>query len=69
MRKMYYDQCSKPLPDLNLGQEAYVRLKPNDNCRKGLVKQKLSDRSYVVEVGKNLYSGNREHFQHQGLKE
>jgi hypothetical protein len=39
----------------------YVRLKPNDNCKKGLVKQKLSDRSYAVEVGVNSYRRNREH--------
>jgi hypothetical protein len=45
--KMYYDQCAKPLPDLNLGQEVYVRLKPNDNYRKELVR--------------NSYRRNREH--------
>jgi hypothetical protein len=56
-----YRTFDKEVRCITTNVEVYVRLKPNDKCRKKLHKQKLLDRSYGVEVGENFYRRNREH--------
>lgn len=59
--KYYYDQSTKTLPDLEVGQGVQVQLRPDTKktWSKGFVKDKLSSRSYVVDVEGTPYRRDR----------
>jgi len=56
--KGYYDRSAKVLPELEIGQE--VRVSGQQSSEAGTCVQKLSDRSYLVEVNGNTLRRNRE---------
>lgn len=55
--KKYYDKKSKELPSLNIGQKAYVQLRPDTEktWSKGVVTEKFADQSYNVTVEGKTY--------------
>jgi len=58
--KGYYDRSAKVLPELEIGQEVRVVGQRNKIWEAGTCVQKLSDRSYLVEVNGNTLCRNRE---------
>ena len=58
--KGYYDRSAKVLPELEIGQEVRIAGQGNKICEAGTYVQKLSDRSYLVEVNGNTLHRNRE---------
>ena len=58
--KGYYDRTSKVLPEQEIGQEVRIAGQGNKICEAGTYVQKLSDRSYLVEVNGNTLRRNRE---------
>ena len=59
--KLYHDRTAKPLPELEIGQD--VRVSPTSKhqlWRTGKCVEKLSDRSYLVSVGKETLRRNRQ---------
>ena len=58
--KGYYDRSAKVLPELEIGQEVRVSGQRNKIWEAGTCVQKLSDRSYLVEVNGNTLRRNRE---------
>ena len=59
--KLYHDRTAKPLPELEIGQD--VRVSPTSKhqlWRTGKCLEKLSDRSYLVSVGKETLRRNRQ---------
>jgi hypothetical protein len=50
--KYYYDKKTKNLPDLQIGDEVYIKRRPDlkENVEKSQVAAKLSSRSYEVNV-------------------
>ena len=62
--KLYYDRNAKQLPDLVIGQKIRMAPLPNSQNKKwsaGTCLQKLSPRSYVVEVEGHRYRRNRKY--------
>ena len=61
--KATYDQHAKPLPELLIGQPVYIKPMPNskDPWQKGTLTDKLSTRSYTVDVNGTTYRRNRLH--------
>ncbi|XP_062703852.1 uncharacterized protein LOC134286278 [Aedes albopictus] len=54
--KAYYDRQSRSLPELEIGQPVFVKLKPTDKeWKKGTVINPVSDRSSVVAVEDREY--------------
>lgn len=55
--KFYYDNNSRHLPELEIGEPAIVQINPQStsNWTKGYVSQKLDDSSYTVNVKGNNY--------------
>ena len=58
--KCYYDQGSKSLPELEIGQEVRVAGQQNKIWEAGTCVEKLLDRSYLVEVNGGTVHRNRE---------
>ena len=58
--KGYYDRSTKVLPKLEIGQEVRVAGQRNKVWEAGTCVQKLSDRSYLVEVNGNTLRRNRQ---------
>ena len=58
--KGYYDRSAKVLPELEIGQEVRVAGQRNKVWEAGTCVQKLSDRSYLVEVNGNTLRRNRQ---------
>ena len=58
--KGYYDRSAKVLPELEIGQEVRVAGQQNKVWEAGTCVQKLSDRSYLVEVNGNTLCRIRE---------
>jgi len=58
--KGYYDRSAKVLPELEIGQEVRVSGQRNKIWEAGTFVQKLTDRSYLVEVNGNTPCQNRE---------
>ena len=58
--KGYYDRSAKVLPELEIGQEVKVADQRNKVWEAGTCVQKLSDRSYLVEVNGNTLRRNRQ---------
>lgn len=71
--KGYYDRFTKDQPGLDVGQDVLVQIRPDRNRHwtKGVVQQKVTDRSYVVEVGNTPYRRDRVHLKpaHQPVAE
>ncbi|KMQ86691.1 hypothetical protein RF55_14270 [Lasius niger] len=61
--KLYYDARSRNLPELEIGQPVAVQVHPdkNNNWDKGIVKDKLSKRDYIIEVDGAKYGRNLVH--------
>lgn len=61
--KFYFDKKTKQLPELEIGQHVAVQTHPQSNklWSKGIIQQKLKDRSYLVNVNGNLYRRNIVH--------
>ena len=52
--KLYHDRSSRPLPEIEIGQDVRVApLQKNDVWKRGTCVEKLSDRSYVVKTEAN----------------
>lgn len=60
--KYYHDKRAKPLPELEMGTDVYVQLKPEQNSSwsKGKISDKLSSRKYQIEHGGKNYTRNRQ---------
>ena len=58
--KSYYDRGAKVLPDLEVGQEVRVAGQRKKTWEPATCIQKLSDRSYMVEVNRERVRRNRE---------
>jgi len=58
--KSYYDRGAKLLPELEVGQEVRVAGQHSKSWEAGICIQKLSDRSYIVEVSGATVRRNRE---------
>lgn len=58
--KEYYDRKSIELPDLEIGQKVNVQVDlPNKIWSRGEIKEKLKERSYIVDVGDSEYRRSR----------
>jgi hypothetical protein len=55
--KYYYDKKTKNLPDLQIGDEVYIKRRPDlkENVEKSQVAAKLSSRSYEVNVNRAAF--------------
>ena len=59
--KSYHDQTAKPLPRLEVGQEARVTpLQRGKSWQAGTLVKQLSDRSYLVKTGSETIRRNRQ---------
>ena len=59
--KFYHDRHAKQLPELEIGQEVRMQpLRKNQTCKEATCIEKLSDRSYVVKSGNDLFRRNRQ---------
>lgn len=58
--KRYYDRNSKILPELEIGTPVIVQINPETSKQwtKGVIEQRVKDRSYVVNVDGALYRRN-----------
>jgi RNase H-like domain found in reverse transcriptase/Reverse transcriptase (RNA-dependent DNA polymerase)/Integrase zinc binding domain/Integrase core domain len=60
--KYYHDRKAKPMPELNVGEQVYVKLKgQDDKWTKGQVQQQVKSRSYDVTVNDRTYRRNQLH--------
>lgn len=62
--KQQYDKGSRELPQLEIGQSVFVQRRPDRadiGWEPGVVRNKLSSRSYNVEVNGKIYRRNRQH--------
>lgn len=59
--KDYYDRSAKERPELDIGQEVYVQIRPDTKktWSKGVVENKISDRSFMVNVNNTPYRRDR----------
>lgn len=58
--KSYHDRSSIIPPELEIGQEARAARQRNKTWEAGIFVEKLSDRSYIVEVSGTMIHQNRE---------
>ena len=58
--KSYFDKNAKPLPELNIGEEARVSDKKRKTWQPGKCLEQLSDRSYLVQSDCEVMHRNRE---------
>ena len=59
--KFYHDRHVKQLPELGIGQEVRIQsLRKNQTWKEPTCIEKLSDRSYVVKSGNELFRRNRQ---------
>jgi Integrase zinc binding domain len=60
--KSWYDKRTKPLPELSENQQVFVKKKPTDDkWQQGVIKSKIGERKYVVEVDGRPLVRNRTH--------
>lgn len=62
--KQQYDKGSRDLPELQIGQSVFMQRRPDRievGWEPGVVKDKLSSRSYNIEVNGRVYRRNRQH--------
>ena len=58
--KSYFDKNTKPLPELDIGEEVRVSDKRRKTWQKGKCLEQLSDRSYLVQSDGEIVRRNRE---------
>lgn len=61
--KSYYDRFTKDQPQLNVGQEVMVQIRPDRNRHwsRGTIQKQITDRSYIVDVDNTPYRRDRLH--------
>ena len=66
--KRYYDQVSRPLPALVVGEHIRSKIKPSSSrtWTQGTVVRKENNRSYIVEANGREYRRNRFHIRKSG---
>ena len=60
--KYYFDKKTRKLPELEIGNDVYVNLRPDEGnmWRKAKVADKKSTRKYIVDVNGSKYVRNRQ---------
>ena len=58
--KFYFDRKTKKMPELQIGQSVHVQIQPEQSNKwsPGIIEQKMTDRSYMVNCDKRFYRRN-----------
>lgn len=57
--KNWYDKKTRVLPNLNIGQPVFVRIKPGETRVPGSIVEKAKDRSYLIKTNSGTFRRNR----------